>query len=155
MTELREIVLNPKSQHLRQFPLDPARVRQCKMTPRQANQIRDWHLDDLRKEEDVSPEEFAYLTGRTLKQVRNMMDRDQVDVNKEGFPGSKRPKRFIMLQLYWQKMKGCRAIVTKEEREWMNHLMKTDASFRRITNKNNNEFWRNKSRQRLNQSLQP
>ncbi|EGX3935515.1 hypothetical protein AXA92_27575, partial [Salmonella enterica] len=73
MTESREIVLNLKSQHLRQFPLDPARVRQCKMTPRQASQIRDWHLDDLRKEEDVSPEEFAYLTGRTLKQVRNMM----------------------------------------------------------------------------------
>lgn len=155
MTQSREIVLNTQSQHLRQFPLDPARVRQCKMTPTQVNRIRDWNLDDIRKEEYVSPEEFAYLTGRTLKQVRNMMDRNQVDMNKEGFPGSKRPKRFIMLQLYWQQMKGCRAIVTKEEREWMNHLMKTDASFRRITNKNNNEFWRNKSRQRLNQSLQP
>ncbi|HFE7521690.1 TPA: hypothetical protein ACGAD2_002238 [Salmonella enterica subsp. enterica serovar Newport] len=155
MKELRENELNAQSQHLRQFPLDPARVRQCKMTPTQVNRIRDWNLDDIRKEEYVSPEEFAYLTGRTLKQVRNMMDRNQVDMNKEGFPGSKRPKRFIMLQLYWQQMKGCRAIVTKEEREWMNHLMKTDASFRRITNKNNNEFWRNKSRQRLNQSLQP
>ncbi|EPF1074158.1 hypothetical protein ACSQMP_002109 [Salmonella enterica] len=155
MKELRENELNTQSQHLRQFPLDPARVRQCKMTTTQVNRIRDWNLDDIRKEEFVSPEEFAYLTGRTLKQVRNMMDRNQVDMNKEGFPGSKRPKRFILLQLYWQKMKGCRAIVTKEEREWMNHLMKTDASFRRITNKNNNEFWRNKSRQRLNQSLQP
>ncbi|HIF3098372.1 TPA: hypothetical protein ACXZT8_000017 [Salmonella enterica] len=153
MTQSREIVLNTQSQHLRQFPLDPARVRECKMTPNQVNHIRDLSLDDLRREEFVSPEEFAYLTARTLKQVRNMMDREQVDVKREGFPGSKRPKRFIMLKLYWEKMKGCSAIVTKEEKEWINHLMKTDASFRRIKNKNN-VFWRNKSRQRLNQNLQ-
>lgn len=154
MKELRENELNTRSQNLRQFPLDPVRVRKCKLTTQQVNRIRDMDLADLRKEESVAPEEFAYLTGRTIKAVRNLMDREQIDVNKEGFPGSKRMKRFVLLQLYWVKMRGCRSIVTPEEKEWINHLMKTDATYRRITNKNtNNAFRRNKARQQLNQSL--
>lgn len=154
MTESREIVLNTRSKDLRQFPLDPVRVRGCKLTPNQTKRIRDMDLDELRKQESVSPEEFAYLTGRTIKAVRNLMDRDQIDVNREGFPGSLRPKRFVLLQLYWVKMRDCRSIVTPEEKEWINHLMKTDAAYRRITNKTtNNAFRRNRARQQLNQIL--
>lgn len=48
MTESREINLTSGSQHLRQFPLDNARVaRTCKMTTAQAESIRDMNTEEL------------------------------------------------------------------------------------------------------------
>ncbi len=48
MTESREIELNAGSQHLRQFPLDSARVaRICKMSQTQADAIRDMNTEEL------------------------------------------------------------------------------------------------------------
>ncbi|NUC02765.1 hypothetical protein HUC46_23485 [Escherichia coli] len=60
MTQSREIDLTAGSQHLRQFPLDGARVaRICKMTEAQANAIRDMNTDELQKQIFVTPVEFA------------------------------------------------------------------------------------------------
>ncbi|ENM0558187.1 hypothetical protein AB6Q20_005385 [Salmonella enterica] len=158
MTESRENELSEHFQQLRQFPLDPARLRKCKMTSRQAERIRDMDLASLAREETVTAEEFAYITGRTRKVATNLIDRNQVDVVKEKFPGAKRAKRFIDLQSYWFSMRNCRSIVTPEEKEWLRHLMKTDAAFRRTINRvNNNAFRQNhypgKARQQLNQEI--
>ncbi|MGQ4858836.1 hypothetical protein [Citrobacter meridianamericanus] len=144
MTKSREIVLNAESQHLRQFPLDVARVaRTCKMTDSQANAIRDMNTEELQKQIFVTPVEFAYLTGRTLKSVRNLMDRAQVPVHREGMPGSKRPKRFIMLQEYWDAVAHCRALITPEEKHYIDRLMRDKATYRRTTGNKHNVLKRN------------
>lgn len=134
MTQSREIDLTARSQHLRQFPLDNARIaRTCKMTVSQAESIRDMNTEDLQKQIFVTPIEFAYLTGRTLKSVRNLMDRAQLPVHREGMPGSKRPKRFIMLQEYWAAVAHCRALITPEEKHYIDRLMRDKKTYRRIT----------------------
>ena len=144
MTQSREIELNAGSQHLRQFPLDVARVaRTCKMTDSQANAIRDMNTEELQKQIFVTPVEFAYLTGRTLKSVRNLMDRAQVPVHREGMPGSKRPKRFIMLQEYWDAVAHCRALITPEEKHYIDRLMRDKATYRRTTGNKHNVLKRN------------
>ncbi|MEP8233824.1 hypothetical protein [Citrobacter freundii] len=144
MTKSREIVLNAESQHLRQFPLDVARVaRTCKMTDSQADAIRDMNTEELQKQIFVTPVEFAYLTGRTLKSVRNLMDRAQLPVHREGMPGSKRPKRFIMLQEYWDAVAHCRALITPEEKYYIDRLMRDKATYRRTTGNKHNVLKRN------------
>lgn len=144
MKEIRENELNARSQYLRQFPLDGARVaRICKMTEAQANAIRDMNTDELQKQIFVTPVEFAYLTGRTLKSVRNLMDRAQLPVHREGMPGSKRPKRFIMLQEYWDAVAHCRALITPEEKYYIDRLMRDKATYRRATGNKHNVLKRN------------
>lgn len=134
---MREIELNTGSQNLRQNPLDNARIaRTCKMTTAQAESIRDMNTEELQKQIFVTPVEFAYLTGRTLKSVRNLMDRAQLPVHREGMPGSKRPKRFIMLQEYWDAVAHCRALITPEERHFIDRLMRDKATYRRVTGNN-------------------
>lgn len=144
MREMRENELNAGSQDLRQFPLDGARIaRICKMTDSQANAIRDMNTEELQKQIFVTPVEFAYLTGRTLKSVRNLMDRAQVPVHREGMPGSKRPKRFIMLQEYWDAVAHCRALITPEEKYYIDRLMRDKATYRRTTGNKHNVLKRN------------
>lgn len=144
MTQSREIDFTTGSQHLRQFPLDNGRIaRTCKMSTVQAESIRDMNTEELQKQIFVTPVEFAYLTGRTLKSVRNLMDRAQLPVHREGMPGSKRPKRFIMLQEYWQAVAHCRALVTPEERHYIDRLMRDKASYRRTTGNKHNVLKRN------------
>lgn len=144
MTQLREIDLTTGSQNLRQFPLDNRRIaRTCKMTTAQAESIRDINTEELQKQIFVTPVEFAYLTGRTLKSVRNLMDRAQLPVHREGMPGSKRPKRFIMLQEYWEAVAHCRALVTPEERHYIDRLMRDKATYRRTTGNKHNVLKRN------------
>lgn len=144
MTQSRDIDLNAGSQHLRQFPLDGARIaRICKMTDSQANAIRDMNTEELQKQVFVTPVEFAYLTGRTLKSVRNLMDRAQLPVHREGMPGSKRPKRFIMLQEYWDAVAHCRALITPEEKYYIDRLMRDKATYRRTTGNKHNVLKRN------------
>ncbi|HGL6357668.1 TPA: hypothetical protein ACKFMB_002040 [Citrobacter amalonaticus] len=145
MRESRDIELITGTQHLRQFPLDGARVaRICKMTETQANAIRDMNTDELQKQVFVTPVEFAYLTGRTLKSVRNLMDRAQLPVHREGMPGSKRPKRFIMLQEYWDAVAHCRALITPEEKHYIDRLMRDKATYRRVTGSNHQVHKRNR-----------
>lgn len=137
MAQSREIDLTAGSQHLRQYPLDNARIaRTCKMTTAQAESIRDMNTEELQKQIFVTPIEFAYLTGRTLKSVRNLMDRAQLPVHREGMPGSKRPKRFIMLQEYWDAVAHCRALITPEEKHFIDRLMRDKATYRRVTGNN-------------------
>ncbi|MGM1347719.1 hypothetical protein [Serratia liquefaciens] len=107
------------------------------MTITQAASIRDIGIEELQKQIFVTPAEFAYLTGRTLKSVRNLMDRAQLPVHREGMPGSKRPKRFIMLQEYWEAVAHCRALITPEERHFIDRLMRDKATYRRVTGKPN------------------
>lgn len=129
----------------RQFPLEPNRVaRVCKMSRLQADAIRDISTEELQKQNFVNPAEFAYITGRTLKAVRNLMDRAQLPVHREGMPGSKRPHRFIMLQEYWEAVAHCRALITPEERHYIDRLMRDKASFRRTTGNNHNVLKRNR-----------
>lgn len=145
MRESRDIELITGTQHLRQFPLDGARVaRICKMTETQANAIRDMNTDELQKQIFVTPVEFAYLTGRTLKSVRNLMDRAQLPVHREGMPGSKRPKRFIMLQEYWDAVAHCRALITPEEKHYIDRLMRDKATYRHVTGSNHQVHKRNR-----------
>lgn len=137
MRESRDIALITDTQYLRQFPLDRARAAHiCKMTDSQANAIRDMNTEELQKQIFVTPAEFAYLTGRTLKSVRNLMDRAQVPVHREGMPGSKRPKRFIMLQEYWAAVAHCRALITPEEKHYIDRLMRDKKTYRRVTGNN-------------------
>lgn len=144
MKEIRENELNARSEHLRQFPLDGARVaRTCKMSQVQADGIRDMNTEELQKQIFVTPVEFAYLTGRTLKSVRNLMDRAQLPVHREGMPGSKRPKRFIMLQEYWSAVAHCRALITPEEKHYIDRLMRDKASYRRTTGNKHKVLKRN------------
>lgn len=144
MTESREIELNTESQYFRQFPLDSVRIaRTCKMTIKQAERIRDMNVEELQKQIFATPEEFAYLTGRTLKSVRNLMDRALIPVHREGMPGSKRPKRFIMLQEYWDAVAYCRAIITPEEKHYIDRLMRDKATYRRTTGRKHQTLKRN------------
>lgn len=134
MTSSRQIDLSSSSQHFRQFPIDKARaIRSCKMTATQAESIRDMSAEELQKQIFVTPVEFSYLTGRTLKSIRNMMDRAQLPVHREGMPGSKRPKRFIMLQEYWAAVAHCRALITPEEKHYIDRLMRDKKTYRRVT----------------------
>ncbi|MGT3162470.1 hypothetical protein [Yersinia enterocolitica] len=144
MGEIREIELNTESQYFRQFPLDNVRIAHiCKMTTKQAERIRDMNIDDLQKQIFSTPEEFAYLTGRTLKSVRHLMDRALIPVHREGMPGSKRPKRFIMLQEYWDAVAHCRAIITPEEKHYIDRLMRDKATYRRTTSRKHQTLKRN------------
>lgn len=98
------------TQYARQFPVDTGRaLRVCRMTEKQTQKLRDMSRDELANQIFVNAEEFAYLTGRTLKSVQHLMDRNQIPVHREGMPGSKRPKRFIMMQEYLDALRHCRA----------------------------------------------
>ncbi|WP_244638684.1 hypothetical protein IFU02_019980 [Pantoea agglomerans] len=128
MTKLSEI----DSSNSRHHPLDDARaIRLCKMTAKQAAKIRDMPRDELANQIFVNAEEFAYITGRSRKSVCHLMDRNQVPVHREGMPGSKRPRRFIMLQEYLNAMRNCRALVTADEHYYIDRLMRDRATFRR------------------------
>lgn len=121
---------------LRQFPIDDARaLRLCRMTAKQAAKIRDMPRNDLANQIYVNAEEFAYFTGRTRKSVLNLMDRAQITVHREGMPGSKRPKRFIMMQEYLDHLRHCRAIITADERYYIDRLMRDRATYRRSSGK--------------------
>lgn len=120
----------------RQNPLEPTRIKSvCKMTASQAAAIRDMKTEELQEQIFVTPAEFAYLTGRTLKSVRNLMDRAQLPVHREGMPGSKRPKRFILLQEYWAAVAHCRALITPEEKHYIDRLMRDKKTYRQVTGK--------------------
>lgn len=124
------------TRYMRQFPVDDARaMRVCRMTAKQAAKVRDMPTDELASQIFVSAEEFAYLTGRTLKSVQHLMDRNQIPVHREGMPGSKRPKRFIMMQEYLDALRHCRAIITSDERYHIDRLMRDKATCRRSTGK--------------------
>ncbi|NCG53695.1 hypothetical protein GWK46_20595 [Serratia fonticola] len=101
------------------------------MTAKQAAKVRDMPTDELASQIFVSAEEFAYLTGRTLKSVQHLMDRNQIPVHREGMPGSKRPKRFIMMQEYLDALRHCRAIITSDERYHIDRLMRDKTTYRR------------------------
>lgn len=120
------------TQYARQFPVDTGRaLRVCRMTAKQAAKLRDMPTDELANQIFVSAEEFAYVTGRTLKSVQHLMDRNQIPVHREGMPGSKRPKRFIMMQEYLDALRHCRAIITADERYHIDRLMRDKATYRR------------------------
>ncbi|WP_237657412.1 hypothetical protein [Serratia fonticola] len=120
------------TRYMRQFPVDDARaMRVCRMTAKQAAKVRDMPTDELASQIFVSAEEFAYLTGRTLKSVQHLMDRNQIPVHREGMPGSKRPKRFIMMQEYLDALRHCRAIITSDERYHIDRLMRDKTTYRR------------------------
>ncbi|WP_337263354.1 MULTISPECIES: hypothetical protein [unclassified Serratia (in: enterobacteria)] len=124
------------TRYARQFPVDDARaVRVCRMTAKQVAKLRDMPTDELASQIFVSAEEFAYLTGRTLKSVQHLMDRNQIPVHREGMPGSKRPKRFIMMQEYLDALRHCRAIITADERYHIDRLMRDKSTYRRSTGK--------------------
>lgn len=116
----------------RQFPVDTGRaLRVCRMTEKQTGKLRDMSRDELASQLYVNAEEFSYLTGRTLKSVQHLMDRNQIPVHREGMPGSKRPKRFIMMQEYLDALRHCRAIITSDERYHIDRLMRDKATYRR------------------------
>ncbi|MBO1560460.1 hypothetical protein GBM01_03805 [Yersinia pseudotuberculosis] len=92
--------------------------------------------DELATQPYVNAEEFSYLTGRTLKSVQHLMDRAQIPVHREGMPGSKRPKRFIMMQEYLDALRHCRAIITADERYHIDRLMRDRSTYRRSASKN-------------------
>ncbi|EOI6866774.1 hypothetical protein ACMVR0_002863 [Yersinia enterocolitica] len=118
--------------YVRQFPVDMGRaVRVCRMTEKQTGKLRDMSRDELASQPYVNAEEFAYLTGRTLKSVQHLMDRNQIPVHREGMPGSKRPKRFIMMQEYLDALRHCRAIITSDERYHIERLMRDKSTYRR------------------------
>ncbi|MFU9138280.1 hypothetical protein [Erwinia tasmaniensis] len=124
------------TQYARQFPVDTGRaLRVCRMTEKQIHKLRDMSTDELASQIFVCAEEFAYLTGRTLKSVQHLMDRNQIPVHREGMPGSKRPKRFIMMQEYLDALRHCRAIITADERYHIDRLMRDKATYRRSTGK--------------------
>lgn len=122
--------------YVRQFPVDMGRaIRVCRMTEKQTHKLRDMSNDELANQLFVSAEEFAYLTGRTFKSVQHLMDRAQIPVHREGMPGSKRPKRFIMMQEYLEALRHCRAIITSDERYHIDRLMRDKATYRRSSEK--------------------
>lgn len=121
-----------ETKYTRQFPVDTGRaLRVCRMTEKQTQKIRDMSTNELASQIFVCAEEFAYLTGRTLKSVQHLMDRNQIPVHREGMPGSKRPKRFIMMQEYLDALRHCRAIITSDERYHIDRLMRDKATFRK------------------------
>lgn len=132
MTTINEV----DTRYARQFAFDDARaMRVCKMTAKQAAKIRDMPRDELANQVFVNAEEFAYLTGRSLKSVQHLMDRAQIPVHREGMPGSRRPRRFIMMQEYLDAVRNCRAIITPDERYWVDRLMRDRATYRRSSGK--------------------
>lgn len=142
-TQEAEMPDNLLPDQCRQFPLEPNRItRTCKMSQMQADGIRDMNTEELQAQIFVTPAEFAYLTGRTLKSVRNLMDRAQIPVHREGMPGSKRPKRFIMLQEYWESVAHCRALITPEEKHYIDRLMRDKTTYRRTTGNKHNALKR-------------
>ncbi|HHH2151432.1 TPA: hypothetical protein ACPY8R_003361 [Yersinia enterocolitica] len=56
-----------------------------------------------------------------------MMDRNQLPVHREGRPGTKRPRRFIMWNEYLEAMAKTRALCTGAEREWIENIIRKDA----------------------------
>ncbi|HFU8418194.1 TPA: hypothetical protein ACH7G7_002527, partial [Escherichia coli] len=66
MAKQRDFEQITTHQHCRLYPLDGyITMNVCKMSSTQAGRIRDMSLSDLQQQEFVSPEEFAYITGRT------------------------------------------------------------------------------------------
>ncbi|MBS0054216.1 hypothetical protein KEM40_02015 [Yersinia sp. Marseille-Q3913] len=106
------------------------------MTEKQIGKLRDMSRDELANQPYVNAEEFSYLTGRTLKSVQHLMDRNQIPVHREGMPGSKRPKRFIMMQEYLDALQHCRAIITSDERYHIDRLMRDKSTYRRSVARN-------------------
>lgn len=76
--------------------------------------------------EPITPREFCSRTGRSYGSVVNMMDRNQLPVHREGRPGTKRPRRFIMWNEYLEAMTQTRALCTREEREWIENIIRKD-----------------------------
>ncbi|EKN3350885.1 hypothetical protein [Yersinia enterocolitica] len=77
--------------------------------------------------EPITPREFCSRTGRSYGSVVNMMDRNQLPVHREGRPGTKRPRRFIMWNEYLEAMAKTRALCTGAEREWIENIIRKDA----------------------------
>lgn len=77
--------------------------------------------------EPITPREFCSRTGRSYGSVVNMMDRNQLPVHREGRPGTKRPRRFIMWNEYLEAMAKTRALCTGAEREWIEDIIRKDA----------------------------
>ena len=76
--------------------------------------------------EPITPREFCARTGRSYGSVVNMMDRNQLPVHREGRPGTKRPRRFIMWNEYLEAMAKTRALCTGAEREWIENIIRKD-----------------------------
>ncbi|EPE4184540.1 hypothetical protein ACSILP_001008 [Yersinia enterocolitica] len=76
--------------------------------------------------EPITPREFCTRTGRSYGSVVNMMDRNQLPVHREGRPGTKRPRRFIMWNEYLEAMAKTRALCTGAEREWIESIIRKD-----------------------------
>lgn len=98
MTERRDLQQITTHQHCRQYPLDGyLAMNICKMTARQISRIRDMSLSELRKQEYVSREEFAYITGRTFKATGNYLDRNEDLVYREyATPNAAYPVRELL-----------------------------------------------------------
>ncbi|PHZ22655.1 hypothetical protein [Yersinia massiliensis] len=77
--------------------------------------------------EPITPREFCARTGRSYGSVVNMMDRNQLPIHREGRPGTKRPRRFIMWNEYLEAMAKTRALCTGAEREWIENIIRKDA----------------------------
>ncbi|CQD62759.1 Uncharacterised protein [Yersinia enterocolitica] len=77
--------------------------------------------------EPITPREFCARTGRSYGSVVNMMDRNQLPVHREGRPGTKRPRRFILWNEYLEAMAKTRALCTGAEREWIENIIRKDA----------------------------
>ncbi|CQH42016.1 hypothetical protein [Yersinia enterocolitica] len=76
--------------------------------------------------EPITPREFCTRTGRSYGSVVNMMDRNQLPIHREGRPGTKRPRRFIMWNEYLEAMAKTRALCTGAEREWIENIIRKD-----------------------------
>lgn len=87
----------------------------------------DRNMPKFSEPEPITPREFCSRTGRGYGSVVNMMDRNQLPVHREGRPGTKRPRRFIMWNEYLEAMAKTRALCTSAEREWIENIIRKDA----------------------------
>ncbi|ELO2477540.1 hypothetical protein QWO11_004609 [Escherichia coli] len=138
MTERRDLQQITTHQHCRQYPLDGhLAMNICKMTARQINRIRDMSLSELRKQEYVSREEFAYITGRTFKAVGNYLDRNEDLVRREYVtPNAAYPKRYAKLQYYWATILNNKASITPQEQQAIRELRSQQKTHRKLTGVN-------------------
>ncbi|HAX9984583.1 hypothetical protein RCU45_22290 [Escherichia coli] len=138
MTERRDLQQITTHQHCRQYPLDGyLAMNICKMTARQISRIRDMSLSELRKQEYVSREEFAYITGRTFKATGNYLDRNEDLVYREyATPNAAYPKRYAKLQYYWATILNNKASITPQEQQAIRELRSQQEIYRKLTGMN-------------------
>ncbi|HCN2177357.1 TPA: hypothetical protein N6Q14_003871, partial [Escherichia coli] len=134
MAKQRDFEQITTHQHCRLYPLDGyITMNVCKMSSTQAGRIRDMSLSDLQQQEFVSPEEFAYITGRTYKAAKNIMDRNESLLIKEyATPDATRPKRFIRLQHYWAAIINNKASLTPREHLFINEIRNNKTLYREM-----------------------